>query len=552
MRSHFSRFLLASLVLTSPLLTVPSASGDADERLLEGAGLSLDGPALLEFFRKRTLADADQSKIKELIRQLGDESFETREKAMASLIALGSGAMPLLRQALQDPDAEIVDRADKCLKQMKAGAGASLAAAAARRLAVLKPPGAAEVLLRFLPFADNDRVTLEVRSAITAAALRDGKLDATLLAALTDKLAVCRVAAAEAICKVGGPQQRPILTKLLDDPEPSVRLAVGLALADLREKKAIPVLIDLLAHLPRAQACRVEELLFRLAGDQAPTVSLGRDAPTRAKCRQAWAEWWSKNGDRSDMARLTEVPRLLGYTLVIVLEQQGESPGKVLELGTDGKPRWQITGLQFPLDAQMLPDERVLITENTGGRVTERDTKGKILWEKKIDGPIMAQRLPNGHTFIATNGQLLEVDRSGKQVFSQQRQGNDVMKALKLRNGEIALASSGGEFIRLDEAGNQLQSFPAHVDIWGGRLDVLPNGHVLVPEHSFGRVVEYDAEGQVAWETAVEMPITAMRVPNGHTLITFMNRNQGVEVDQKGKQVWQYQAEPRVTRLFRR
>ena len=54
----------------------------------------------------------------------------------------------------------------------------------------------------------------------------------------------------------------------------------------------------------------------------------------------------------------------------------------------------------------------------------------------------------------------------------------------------------------------------------GGRIDVLPNGNVLVPEAGNNRVVELDAEGGVVWEAAAEQPIAAVRLTNGNTLIT--------------------------------
>jgi outer membrane protein assembly factor BamB len=164
----------------------------------------------------------------------------------------------------------------------------------------------------------------------------------------------------------------------------------------------------------------------------------------------------------------------------------------------------------------------------------------------------MAQRLANGHTFIANNDVLLEVDRAGKALYTFRRPGSEIMKALKLANGDIAFASSTQDFIRLNSAGKEIKRFPAFVDIFGGRLDVLPNGHVIVPEHSRNRVAEYDADGKVVWEVPIEVPIAAVRLANGHTLITSMNKRRGVEVDRQGKVVWEYTADTRITRLFRR
>ena len=69
----------------------------------------------------------------------------------------------------------------------------------------------------------------------------------------------------------------------------------------------------------------------------------------------------------------------------------------------------------------------------------------------------------------------------------------------------------------------------------GGRIDVLPNGHVLVPQMSQNKVIEYNAEGKPVWEATVEQPIAAVRLPNGHTLVTSLNQHRAVELDRGGR-----------------
>src|SRR5579884_764773 len=61
------------------------APGKADEDLLQKAGLKTDGPALLEFFRSRTLRDEEREGVARRIRQLGAESYRQREQAYAAL-----------------------------------------------------------------------------------------------------------------------------------------------------------------------------------------------------------------------------------------------------------------------------------------------------------------------------------------------------------------------------------------------------------------------------------------------------------------------------------
>src|SRR5262245_31172892 len=95
---------LAILFLFTPF--VAAADRDADERVLREAHIGTDGPALLAFFKKRIVSSADREKIAVLIKNLGDDEFQVREKASADLIALGGRAEAQLREAARDsPDA---------------------------------------------------------------------------------------------------------------------------------------------------------------------------------------------------------------------------------------------------------------------------------------------------------------------------------------------------------------------------------------------------------------------------------------------------------------
>ena len=249
-----------------------------------------------------------------------------------------------------------------------------------------------------------------------------------------------------------------------------------------------------------------------------------------------------------DLAKIQEAAPLLGYTLVILLDA-----GKVIDLDEKNKPRFTLENLEFPLDAQVLPGERIMVCEHNGNRITERNRKNEVLWKHDVQEPIMAQRLPNGNTFIATRSELTEVTKDHKTVFRYSRPDGDMfMKAIKLRNGEIAYLVNQGKFVRMDASGKELTSFPALVQTFGGRLEVLPNNHILVPFLQANKVVEFDPKGKQVWEAAIDQPVAAVRLPNGHTLMTSMQQNRAVEVSRDGKQVWEYKSDSRVTRAFRR
>src|SRR5262249_44724839 len=152
----------------------------------------------------------------------------------------------------------------------------------------------AEALLAYLPYAPDEGVAAAVRQALPAVAVRDGKPEPALLKALADSAPLQRLFAGEALANAG--VILPEVRRLLDDPDPRVRLALALALFRHKEKQAVPVLIDLLGDVPAADSGRIEEVLFRLAGSDAPSIALGTPAPPE-HLRERWKTWWQANKD---------------------------------------------------------------------------------------------------------------------------------------------------------------------------------------------------------------------------------------------------------------
>lgn len=537
-----------------------AAANMSDEAILRAAKIQPDSAGLIDFFRKRTVEGEDKNRLRLLVSQLGDEVFQTRELASAKLVSAGIRAKPLLQEALKDPDLEVAFRARECLQHIDEGMSVKVVLSAARLLARQKTEGAAEVLLKYLPSAEDELVADEVRAALVSLAVRDGKPDPALVAALSDKLPLKRAVAAEALCRGGATGERPAIRKLLADPDALVRLRAGLALAAGGEKEALPVLIDLLAEPSTLDAGgfdEIEDLLYRVAGDKAPASDAGTDEASRRRYRDGWKKWWEAEGTKLDLARLEEASKPLGYTLVLLLDQ-----GKAVELDANNKPRWTVDGLEFPLDVQALPGDRLLSAEHYGNRVTERNVHtGKVVWEYKIARPLAAQRLPNGNTFIATQSNVLELSRDGKVLWDYTpSNGESIMKAQRLRNGEVAMVTQlgGSRFVLLNRDGRtEKRSFAVNLHTSGGRIDVLPNGNVLVPENANNKVVELEPSGaqacRVVWELPFDSPVAAVRLPNGNTIVTSMSSAKGaVELDRTGKEVWSYKTETRVTRALRR
>ncbi|HZY85230.1 MAG TPA: hypothetical protein VFE78_10395 [Gemmataceae bacterium] len=175
----------------------------AEERTLKAAKVATDGPALLDYLRRRTPDPSRVAKVRELVRQLGDNAFEKREEASKGLVAAGVIALPWLREAAKGDDREVVRRANDCLKQIGRGSDLAVPAAAVRLIALRKPAGAVKVLLDYLPAADES-VAQDVGAALVALGQRDGKADPELLKALEDKSPKRQAVARGVLGKDGG------------------------------------------------------------------------------------------------------------------------------------------------------------------------------------------------------------------------------------------------------------------------------------------------------------------------------------------------------------
>jgi outer membrane protein assembly factor BamB len=206
----------------------------------------------------------------------------------------------------------------------------------------------------------------------------------------------------------------------------------------------------------------------------------------------------------------------------------------------------------------MVGDDHVLIAEYYGHRVVERNTSGKVVWQKAVQGPQAAQRLANGTTFVATGSEFYEFDKDGRMVDSvsvSDEAVRNVMKSMKLPSGDIVCLTADARVVRYSAAGKELSSFQVALGqrLYGGRIDVLPTGRVLVPHNAENKVVEYDSQGKAVWEVPFPQPVAATRVSNGNTIITSMDPDIGaVEVDRMGAEVWSYRSTARVTRAIRR
>lgn len=540
--------VFGALLALAMLGAGPSGNDDeaaADEAFLTQHKVATDGDGLLTFFRKRTLSTDSKQRLEELVKKLGDASFPVREEAERDLIAFGPAALPLVKAALDDPDLEIARRARRCMDVFENGPGSTLPATAARVLARKRPEQGVEVLLAFLPFADDDSVDEQVLAALVTLAPSTEKASDALVKALASKDAAQRAAAGHVLGRRDDKAYREATLALLRDPDGRVRLRTAFAFTHAKERAAVPVLIGLLTEKSELVRLGAEEILGRLVGEAAPQAPDTDTDEGRTKYRDAWTAWWRKSGDSVDLALATNGTASLRRTLGIEY-----NTNRVWECGPTGKILWEVKA-EGPMDAQIVRGQRVLIAESNGHRVTERDFQGKILWECKFPGePINCLRLANGNTWVGLRDGCTECNRDGKILYTRNF-GGSLNACRRAKNGHVVFLSGSGLIGELDTEGKQLRTLQMKQEGTWGDIDLLPNGRFLVSNYGANFTREVDDKGKVHWEqTAVAGACGADRLPNGHTLLACPSRS--VEIDRAGKVVWETKSPGYVRRSHRR
>ncbi|HJZ93104.1 MAG TPA: hypothetical protein VKE40_19665 [Gemmataceae bacterium] len=532
----------------------------ADVETIKSAGLSDDTKSLTEWFKNHTVTEADKTKITTLIKRLGDDDFDSREAASDELSKSGVPAIALLRSAAnaKDADYEVARRCNLALAIIEKVPTRSLALAAARLLANQKDESITEVLLNYLPLADDESVADEIRNTFAALAVRDAKPDKALGAALESKDALKRGAAAEAFARANDRSSRQRMKELLKkETDPEVKLLVALALvSEGRDKDAVPEVIKLMPDVSTERGWRAEELLYRIAGEDGPGVSLGPDKAGREKARDEWKKWWDANEKKVDLTKLDQESSF-GLTIVCELQQRGQQIGRVVALGSDGKERWSVKGLNTPLDAVPLAGKKVLIAEHNRNRIVEREIDGKEIWSENIQQPVNVGRLPNGITWAVGKNQIIEWERGDKpgkkQVFTFIRNEYDIVAGARLKSGDYVLLTQNQQLLKVDRKGTITKSHGvggSGVNYYA-TVDPLPSGKVLVT--LMNSITEYDLEsGKSGWSANFQIPTSAVRLRNGNTLVGNMNNWRIVELDKDGKQTkWEYRGTDPAYKPFR-
>lgn len=566
------RIVISALLIVFSWINTASAGPltiDTDEWLLRRNAIGVDAKSLLQYLHDRSPDYVDSKVVGALIQQLGHREFAKREEATRELKRIGVYALSAIRVAAESPDLELARRAKECIQETSKIENCTMPFVVVRRLVRLRPEGALEALLHYLPVVIDPATEEEMCYGIDELIKTQKAMPVVLLDALQDRSAPRRAIAACLVALRGSPEQRAAVRKLLSDVAPFVRLRAAQGLLARKDKSSIPILISLLENTRIAVAWQAEELLHWVAGDDAPECYVGSgQAEIRKQCRSGWESWYGKHGAGLDMNLLDNVQRV-PRLLILSQSESGKQDGRISLWGCSGKPRWQ---LKATGQAQFVEPDRILVSDNVFekpdrtklskqefanvimsrncGKIYECDLHGKTIWNDESKEPVNnVCRLSNGHLLLLSGIKLREVTLDTTVPDAGQFRDADQISFHCLEttaDGLVVCARNighdGRTLARCDVSSGQIVAMTSVHDVVSNldwrRARGHSNGHYLLLERfTCGGLLEIDAAGLSVWRYSAGFPVDTRRLRNGNTLVSCgsFGRGRVIEVDADGR-----------------
>lgn len=523
-----------------------------EEAALRRAGVRTDAEGLRMFFRSRTVTKENTKQILALIERLGSKSAQLRQEAADALLESGRKTAPFLREAVKGKDPNIRDRAEKVLNRIDMRPEVDRILTLLRLIRERKTPGALPVLLDYLPWLTESRAEEELLDTIVALGIVDGKVAPPILDALESKDARKRAAAALVLGRSPLAADRRKAYELRTDKSNEVRLRAGEGLIYGGDRRGVDILIDLLTDTPLELGTRAERLLAIASKRSAPSFMLRDKAKVRVACQKAWRDWATNLGAKLDLKGLEPPTRKQGYRLIVTNNGDG-GEGAIREYTPERMLTWYTNKVRNPVDARVLPDGNILVTEHDALRVSVRDRNGKMLWARaRLETfPHDSQMLPNGNVLIVTKAGFREETPERRLVskLDVPIRGEKVYSGQKLPGGTYLMVLDSGRVMEVDGKNAVKNEFRLNMPGGLTTIEALPGGRYLVPDRMTDTVLIVDSKGKTLREFDAADPTSATMLPNGNILVGSYRTNKVVEIDCNGKVVWQMKMPGQVTRV---
>jgi hypothetical protein len=511
-----------------------SISRSINQAAWAGWWKSINEQDLLTLLRESTapiamITEADKvfkdNNIELIKKYINSKSFKSNPALQAFLLNRAAFDMNIAK--LIEPDSNAI----KLLLQSN-----QVTPALIRLITLVRPANAIEIILAYIPSCNDDNIQDLLGECLGLYLNDQNTPPPALIAASTSSIEEIRTFAGRVLAQSPNEIAQKTCTTLLSDSSVRVRFEVARESIKNQNKSAIPVLIEMMTKVPAEKAEAIDQTLRAIAKDKSPESK--NDSKVDAA---AWNTWWQKEGTQLVLTPGFKNQEALKNFLVVESFNQEKKSGRVFLVTPSGKTLWEITNLSNPTDALLLPNNKILITEQGANRITERDTKGNISWEKSVTNPFHSQRLSNGNIFIASRNKIVEVGRNGNEIFSFSYPNETILAACKTRTNEYALLSYNGVFLKLDSKGNEVSKsripFPTNFGINGGAI--TQNDRVLVSIPTLNKIMEFNFSGQSTWESTITMPGIPTKLPNGNVVAPSLNGSKIVEIQMDGKIIYE-------------
>jgi len=495
---------------------------------------SINEQDLLSVLRESTapmamIAEADKifkdNNIELIKKHINSKSFKSNPAMQAFLLNRAAFDMNIAK--LIEPDSSAI----KLVLQSN-----QVTPALIRMITLVRPANAIEIILAYIPSCNDDNIQNLLGECLGLYLNDQNTIHPALIAASTSSIEEIRTFAGRVLAQSPNEIAQKTCTTLLSDSSIRVRFEVARESIKNQNKSAIPALIELMTKVPAEKVEAIDQTLRAIAKDKSPESK--NDSKVDAV---AWNTWWQKEGTQLVLTPGLKNQEALKNFLVVESFNQEKKSGRVFLITPSGKTLWEIANLSNPTDALLLPNNKILITEQGANRITERDTKGNISWEKSATNPFLSQRLSNGNIFIASRNKIVEVGRNGNEIFSFSYPNETILAACKTRTNEYALLSYNGVFLKLDSKGNEVSKsripFPTNFGINGGAI--TQNDRVLVSIPTLNKIMEFNFSGQATWESTITMPGIPTKLPNGNVVAPSLNGSKIVEIQMDGKIIYE-------------
>lgn len=402
-----------------------------------------------------------------------------------------------------------------------------------------QPEEMASTLINYIPSCPDMETRLRIiqileatPSAREAATTILNQKDHYLPAAIR---AICLILADHTITK-GSPEA---IAKTLANESFETRLELAREFTKKRSEAGVQTIIESLHLAPRETAEHFAALVSGLAEPLLPELNL--DTKDNAKkTEQSLADWWKNNKAKLKWSQESDTHISKQRILVVDSQNPTNKSGRVLMMTSQGRTLWEIPNLNSPNDAHY-HQGRVLISEAGNNRITLRDLKGNILWEKPFQNPFLAKTLPNGNYFIAGRNTIWEINRQGKDVFQFPVPTSTILTAAKTGPHEYGILQYTGTYLKIDSRGKEISRatipFPTNFGINGGTI--LQDEHILVSIPTLNKILEYTNLGHLLQEYELPSPGAAIKTSHGNILAPNLQAGKLVESRKDGKIIWE-------------